>query len=391
MPATAEYRRPVVIAIFAAMCVPLLIVIGIIVVAPQPRAAEGTIVRVIDGDTVEISIANAVQPVRLLGISAPEDNRARGGQVQCLGPEATAALTGLLPTGARVSLTYGPQRHDSDGHLLAGVTTTAGVSASDSMAARGLALDATAGDDATALRRVKDAVAQARRDKVGFFDSAIPCTPEAAIARLDRQLDRLAVPTRGEASQTLAATAAAAADATSAAATAQQQLADLSWLPHDVAAEWQARLQAAANRATSIAKQAASLEGDTKGAAATDPSADSTATAPTVPSPAATDHAVTGPPAADPSGTNPAVPNPAARDPAVRDPAVRDPAVRDPAVRHPQATNPAAKRAKDAQKQAAEQKIAEQKIAEQKIAEQKAAAAKRAAVAGQRGRSHTQR
>ncbi|WP_308492325.1 thermonuclease family protein [Microbacterium terrisoli] len=385
MPATAEYRRPVVIAIFAAMCVPLLIVIGIIVLAPQPRAAEGTIVRVIDGDTVEISIANAVQPVRLLGISAPEDNRAHG-QVQCLGPEATAALTGLLPTGARVSLTYGPQRHDSDGHLLAGVTTTAGVSASDSMAARGLALDATAGDDATALRRVKDAVAQARRDKVGFFDSAIPCTPEAAIARLDQQLDRLAVPTRGEASQTLAATAAAAADATSAAATAQQQLADLSWLPHDVAAEWQARLQAAANRATSIAKQAASLEGDTKGAAATDPSADPTATAPTVPSPAATDRAVTGPPAADPSGTNPAVPNPAARDPAVRDPAVRDPAVRHPAVTHPQATNPAAKRAKDAQKQAAEQKNAEQKIAEQR-----AAAAKRAAVAGQRGRSHTQR
>jgi len=63
----------------------------------KPDAGLGTAVkleRVIDGDTVVVSVTRSF-PVRIRGLRAPEHNQPGG-------PEATAALTKLLNSGAEL-------------------------------------------------------------------------------------------------------------------------------------------------------------------------------------------------------------------------------------------------------------------------------------------------
>jgi micrococcal nuclease len=74
----------------------------------------------VDGDTIKL---RNVGYVRLLGIDAPETVKP-GTPVQPCGPEASAALRGMLAgaypaTYAKVTLRYGPRRRDKYGRVLA--------------------------------------------------------------------------------------------------------------------------------------------------------------------------------------------------------------------------------------------------------------------------------
>lgn len=78
-----------------------------------------SVVHVTDGDT--IALKNG-EHVRLLGIDTPETVKP-GTPVQPCGPEASAALRGMLAgaypdTYATVTLRYGPRRRDRYGRLL---------------------------------------------------------------------------------------------------------------------------------------------------------------------------------------------------------------------------------------------------------------------------------
>jgi len=85
----------------------------------QPGAAS--VVRVVDGDTVEVVVAGQHETVRLLGIDTPE-TLAPGRPVECFGPEATAFLQELLPEGTAVELARDTEARDRFGRLLAYVT-----------------------------------------------------------------------------------------------------------------------------------------------------------------------------------------------------------------------------------------------------------------------------
>lgn len=92
--------------------------------APPVTTLEGTVTRVIDGDTVRIASRGFETPVRLVGIDTPE-TRAPGVPIQCFGPEATRMTARLLPVGTRVYVQSDPTQavRDRYGRFLGYVFT----------------------------------------------------------------------------------------------------------------------------------------------------------------------------------------------------------------------------------------------------------------------------
>ena len=83
-----------------------------------PADGLGTIVEVIDGDTVVVDLAGHRETVRLLGIDTPETVHPDR-PVQCFGPEASARLRLLLAPGSGVLVTRDVEPRDRYGRLLA--------------------------------------------------------------------------------------------------------------------------------------------------------------------------------------------------------------------------------------------------------------------------------
>ena len=79
---------------------------------------NAAVVRVVDGDTVDVRIADRVERVRLIGIDTPESVRPDS-PVECYGPEASAFTTQLLPAGTRVRLERDLEPRDPYDRLLA--------------------------------------------------------------------------------------------------------------------------------------------------------------------------------------------------------------------------------------------------------------------------------
>jgi micrococcal nuclease len=81
-------------------------------------AANATVVRVVDGDTIVAAVDGRVEHVRLIGIDTPETVR-EGSPVECFGPESSAFTRGLLPTGTAVRLERDVEARDDYDRLLA--------------------------------------------------------------------------------------------------------------------------------------------------------------------------------------------------------------------------------------------------------------------------------
>src|SRR3954451_24306016 len=80
-------------------------------------AANATIVRVIDGDTVDVTIGGRDEHVRLIGIDTPETKKPNT-PIQCYGPEASAFTEELLPPGTPVRVERDVEARDDYGRLL---------------------------------------------------------------------------------------------------------------------------------------------------------------------------------------------------------------------------------------------------------------------------------
>jgi micrococcal nuclease len=87
---------------------------------PAGAGGGGTVVRVVDGDTLTALIDGRREEVRLLGIDTPEVHRPDT-PVQCYGPQASARTRALLPpdTSIRVVTDPSQDRRDRYGRLLA--------------------------------------------------------------------------------------------------------------------------------------------------------------------------------------------------------------------------------------------------------------------------------
>jgi micrococcal nuclease len=110
---------------------------GYVIAASPTVAAEGTVIRVVDGDTVDVRVWGDKVRVRLLNIDTPETVDPRQPQ-ECLGPESTEFAKSILPPGEAVQLEFDEQREDRYGRTLAHLVLPDGRYVSDEIARRGL-------------------------------------------------------------------------------------------------------------------------------------------------------------------------------------------------------------------------------------------------------------
>ena len=84
---------------------------------PLPDGANGRIVKVIDGDTLDVSMNGRTERVRLIGIDTPETKKPNS-PVECFGPEATERTKELLPEDTPVLVQRDIEARDPYGRLL---------------------------------------------------------------------------------------------------------------------------------------------------------------------------------------------------------------------------------------------------------------------------------
>ncbi|MCJ2193870.1 thermonuclease family protein [Kaistella montana] len=153
-----------------------------------PESTEGDVVTVESisvGDTLRVTLGEVSTRVRLLNIDTPE-TRHPSKPVECMGPEATAALTSMISPGDTVVLRYDRRLHDRYDRLLAGVYAH-GVLVNAEMARLGYGEPAVFDGNDRFLPEVEAAWEQARANGVGRFSgecgTAAPApAPEAAPA-----------------------------------------------------------------------------------------------------------------------------------------------------------------------------------------------------------------
>ena len=87
---------------------------------PPARSATATasVTRVVDGDTIAVSVNGRTEKVRLIGIDTPESVKP-GTPVQCFAREASDQTKHMLPRGTRVRLERDVDARDRYGRLLA--------------------------------------------------------------------------------------------------------------------------------------------------------------------------------------------------------------------------------------------------------------------------------
>ena len=90
---------------------------------PAGHAVSARVVRVIDGDTIEVSISGQNEDVRYIGVDTPETVKPDT-PVQCYDPQASAENHRLVD-GRTVRLVFDRERRDVYGRLLAYVYTGA--------------------------------------------------------------------------------------------------------------------------------------------------------------------------------------------------------------------------------------------------------------------------
>lgn len=97
-----------------------LTILLVIAACGEPRNSAvdiATVIEVIDGDTVDLSIAGHRQRVRLIGVDTPETKHPNK-PVECFGHEASAFAESLLVPGTKVRLERDAEARDTYGRLL---------------------------------------------------------------------------------------------------------------------------------------------------------------------------------------------------------------------------------------------------------------------------------
>jgi micrococcal nuclease len=79
---------------------------------------QGSVVRVVDGDTIHVRLSTGEETVRLIGIDTPETHKP-GTPVECFGVEAARSMQRLVPEGTAVRLQRDAEARDRYGRLLA--------------------------------------------------------------------------------------------------------------------------------------------------------------------------------------------------------------------------------------------------------------------------------
>jgi micrococcal nuclease len=101
----------------ATRLLPLLVVLGLVLPAAAQVPLEGTVTRIVDGDTIQVDVGGRIEKVRYIGVNTPEVHHPRKGEEP--GGRAAADVNRQLVSGHRVRLELDAQTRDRHGRLLA--------------------------------------------------------------------------------------------------------------------------------------------------------------------------------------------------------------------------------------------------------------------------------
>ena len=95
----------------------LLPLLAALPVSAAPRGLEGTVERIVDGDTIHVRIGDRVEKVRYIGVNTPEVHHPTKGEEP--GGLEASEVNRRLVTGKHVRLELDVQERDRYGRLLA--------------------------------------------------------------------------------------------------------------------------------------------------------------------------------------------------------------------------------------------------------------------------------
>ena len=133
------------------------------VVPAGPETAR--VLRVVDGDTIEVTLRGETRRVRLLLVDTPE---VHGGE-ECYGPEASAYVSSLLPEGAELRLERDVTDADRFSRLLRYVYLADGRMLNELLVEGGYATVYRFPSDVRHEQRLRDAEERAREAGAGLW------------------------------------------------------------------------------------------------------------------------------------------------------------------------------------------------------------------------------
>jgi micrococcal nuclease len=132
----------------------------------QPDLA--TIVSVVDGDTIVLSVQNQTETVRLLGIDTPETVHPTR-PIECFGPEASAFTKATLEKGSVVKLVRDVEPRDRYQRLLVYLFLTDGTLFNQLLIDRGLARTLSIEPNTAFASQFASHESSARNRRVGLW------------------------------------------------------------------------------------------------------------------------------------------------------------------------------------------------------------------------------
>lgn len=141
--------------------------------SPQSKIQQAQVIRVIDGDTIEVLLENKKEKVRVIGIDAPETVDPRQ-TVECFGKEASNFAKTFLD-GETGMLESDPTQADKDnyGRLLRYVFVNEGVDFGKLMLEQGYAHEYTYNLPYKYQSEYKTAEKQAEQKNLGLWNKSV--------------------------------------------------------------------------------------------------------------------------------------------------------------------------------------------------------------------------
>ncbi len=131
--------------------------------------ANATVERIVDGDTVVLTLDGVDEKVRLIGIDTPESVD-RNRPVMCFGKEATKHLDELIPPGTAIRLERDVEARDRYGRLLGYLYRSSdGLFVNLAMTADGYARQYTFPPNVEHTDEFGDAARTARTEQLGLW------------------------------------------------------------------------------------------------------------------------------------------------------------------------------------------------------------------------------
>lgn len=162
---------------------------GAVYASTSKADTSGEVLRIVDGDTLDIRIGGEDTRVRLLSVDTPETvdpNKS----VECLGPEATEYLHSLVSPGDKVDLKYDIERTDRYGRTLAAVYK-GDQFINKQIAAAGMGIAVKFEPNVRFYPEILEAQNSAELSGEGLFDTAIDCTIPSQLDNANAALSSL--------------------------------------------------------------------------------------------------------------------------------------------------------------------------------------------------------